>query len=62
MPALAITSPHFAISASSRLLKSAPLTAREIAARLPAGCDVPEAIARLRRKYADRGVHLVRVG
>lgn len=39
-----------------------PLTAREIAARLPAGCDVPEAIAGLRRRYADRGVHLVRVG
>ena len=39
-----------------------PLTAREIAARLPAGCDVPEAIAALRRRYAGRGVHLVRVG
>jgi segregation and condensation protein B len=39
-----------------------PLTAREIAARLPAGCDVAQAIAGLRRRYADRGVHLVRVG
>lgn len=39
-----------------------PLTARELAARLPAGCDVAEAIAGLRRRYADRGVHLVRVG
>lgn len=39
-----------------------PLTAREIAARLPAGCDVAQAIAALRRRYADRGVRLVRVG
>jgi segregation and condensation protein B len=39
-----------------------PMTVREIAARLPAGCDAPEAIAMLRRRYAGRGVHLVRVG
>lgn len=39
-----------------------PLTAREIAARLPAGCDVAQAIAALRRRYEDRGVRLVRVG
>lgn len=38
-----------------------PLTAREIAERLPAGCDVPEAIAGLRRRYDGRGVQLVRV-
>lgn len=41
---------------------AAPLTAREIAERLPAGCDVPEAIAGLRRRYAGRGVELRRVG
>lgn len=41
---------------------SAPLTAREIAERLPAGCDVPEAVAGLRRRYDGRGVQLARVG
>lgn len=41
---------------------SAPLTAREIAERLPTGCDVPEAVAGLRRRYDGRGVHLARVG
>jgi len=40
----------------------APLTSAEIAARLPAGCDVPEALARLRQHYDGRGVELVRVG
>lgn len=41
---------------------TAPLTAREIAERLPRGCDVPEAIAGLRRRYEGRGVQLARVG
>ncbi len=41
---------------------SAPMTAREIAERLPAGCDVPEAVAGLRRRYDGRGVQLARVG
>ena len=41
---------------------SAPLSAREIAERLPRGCDVPEALAGLRRRYDGRGVHLARVG
>lgn len=40
----------------------APLTGREIAERLPKGCDVAEALAALRRRYDGRGVHLVRVG
>ena len=40
----------------------APLDPREIAGRLPQGCDVPEAIAGLRRRYEGRGVHLVQVG
>lgn len=39
----------------------APLDAREIAERLPQGCDVPEALAALRRRYEGRGVALVRV-
>jgi segregation and condensation protein B len=41
---------------------SAPLSAREIAERLPAGCDVPEALAALRRSYEGRGVELRRAG
>jgi segregation and condensation protein B len=40
----------------------APLTAREIAERLPQGSDVPEALAALRRRYEGRGVQLARVG
>ena len=39
-----------------------PLTAREIAERLPHGSDVPEALAGLRRRYEGRGVILARVG
>jgi segregation and condensation protein B len=41
---------------------SAPLNAREIAERLPQGCDVAEALAGLRRRYEGRGVQLARVG
>lgn len=39
-----------------------PLSAAQIAARLPHGCDVAEALAHLRTRYQGRGVHLVRVG
>jgi segregation and condensation protein B len=39
-----------------------PMGARAIAERLPAGCDVGEALAGLRARYAGRGVHLMRVG
>ncbi len=39
-----------------------PLGLREIEERLPLGCDVPEAIAALRRRYEGRGVTLARVG
>ncbi|MDO5646977.1 SMC-Scp complex subunit ScpB [Paracoccus sp. (in: a-proteobacteria)] len=39
-----------------------PLTMRDLTARLPAGCDAPEAVASLRRAYAGRGVVLERVG
>jgi segregation and condensation protein B len=39
-----------------------PMTAREIAERLPTGSDVPEALAAVRRRYEGRGVQLARVG
>jgi segregation and condensation protein B len=39
-----------------------PLTLAELSSRLPHGCDAAEALARLRRHYDGRGVHLVRVG
>ncbi|MFI0394948.1 SMC-Scp complex subunit ScpB [Paracoccus jiaweipingae] len=39
-----------------------PVSLRELADRLPVGCDPAEAVAGLRRHYAGRGVDLVRVG
>ena len=39
-----------------------PITAREMEARMPHGCDVAEALVHLRRRYEGRGVHLVKVG
>lgn len=39
-----------------------PLTGREIEERLPAGCDVGEALSALRVRYAGQGVILVRAG
>lgn len=41
---------------------AAPLTAREMADRLPRGCDVTEALVGLRARYAGRGVELRRTG
>lgn len=41
---------------------SAPVTLREMEARMPHGCDAAEALAYLRRRYEGRGVHLLRVG
>ncbi len=41
---------------------TAPLSAREIAERLPRGCDVAEALAGLARRYEGRGVELRRAG
>ena len=41
---------------------AAPMSAAEIAARLPEGCDAPAALERLRRRYEGRGVTLVRAG
>jgi segregation and condensation protein B len=39
-----------------------PLDEATLAARLPAGIDVPAALTRLQEDYAARGVNLVRVG
>ena len=39
-----------------------PLTGREIAERLPQGCDVGEALAGVRRRFEGRGVQLARIG
>lgn len=41
---------------------AAPLTLREMTARLPHGCDAAEAVAHLRKRYDGRGVRVVRVG
>ena len=40
----------------------APLSGREIAERLPQGCDIGEALAALRSRYEGRGVQLARIG
>lgn len=39
-----------------------PLTADDLVARMPPGCDPAEALAQLARRYEGRGVRLVRVG
>ena len=39
-----------------------PLDTREMAARMPHGCDPAEALVLLRKRYEGRGVRLVRVG
>jgi segregation and condensation protein B len=39
-----------------------PVSVRDLSARLPAGCDPAEALAALRRRYADRGVTVERLG
>lgn len=39
-----------------------PVSVADLAARLPAGADVAEALQHLRARYAGRGVHLVRIG
>lgn len=41
---------------------SEPVTVRELEARMPHGCDAAEALVHLRKRYAGRGVHLVKVG
>ncbi|MEM8581726.1 MAG: SMC-Scp complex subunit ScpB [Pseudomonadota bacterium] len=39
-----------------------PISVRELHTRLPHGCDAPEALERLRKRYEGRGVAVVRVG
>lgn len=39
-----------------------PVSTAELVRRLPEGCDVAEALAHLRSRYAGRGVNLLRVG
>ena len=39
-----------------------PLTVGELHARLPHGCDAPAALDRLARRYAGRGVEVMRLG
>ena len=39
-----------------------PLGLRDLARRLPVGCDPADALRRLRARYAGRGVELTRVG
>ena len=39
-----------------------PVTSAELTRRLPEGCDVAEALAHLRSRYAGRGVTLVHAG
>ena len=41
---------------------SEPLSEKDLAARLPQGTDVADALKRLQHDYASRGVNLVRVG
>ncbi|WP_185802775.1 SMC-Scp complex subunit ScpB [Pontivivens nitratireducens] len=41
---------------------SEPLDTRALTARLPHGCDVAQALALLQKRYAGRGVHLLRSG
>ena len=40
---------------------AAPVTARDLAARMPHGCDAAEALVRLRKRYEGRGVRVVKV-
>ncbi|TLP64501.1 SMC-Scp complex subunit ScpB [Parasedimentitalea maritima] len=41
---------------------AAPVTLRDLEARMPHGCNPGEALAHLRKKYEGRGVHVVRIG
>jgi segregation and condensation protein B len=41
---------------------SEPLSEKDLAARLPQGTDVADALTRLQQDYASRGVNLVRIG
>lgn len=39
-----------------------PVTVRDLAGRMPHGCEPAEALAHLRQRYRGRGVNVVRVG
>lgn len=39
-----------------------PVTLRELEARMPHGCDAGEAMVHLRRRYAGRGVQVMKIG
>lgn len=39
-----------------------PVSLRELAGRMPHGCDPAEALAHLRKRYEGRGVNIVKVG
>lgn len=39
-----------------------PVSIRELAARMPHGCDPAEALVHLRKRYEGRGVNVVKVG
>ena len=58
-----MTTPHEIERRVEALLfaASAPLTTAELAARLPDGADVEDAIAALRERYIGRGVELDQV-
>ena len=65
----AAVSPHAepsvqAVRMAEALLFAAaePLDAETLAARLPAGTDIPATIARLQEKYAEAGVRISEVG
>lgn len=39
-----------------------PMTSKQLVDRLPHGCEVPEALAYLRKRYEGKGVNLVKTG
>jgi segregation and condensation protein B len=39
-----------------------PVTLKELEGRMPHGCDAGEAMVHLRKRYAGRGVHVVKIG
>lgn len=39
-----------------------PVTARDLEARMPHGCDAAEALVRLRKRYEGRGVQVIKTG
>lgn len=39
-----------------------PITVKQLKDRMPHGCDVAEALLRIRKRYEGRGVHVVKIG